>query len=410
MAAREILDAGLIEAHLQPVVDLATGAVVGHEALARGPRGHALERPDHLFAAARAEGLLAETDAACVQAALEAATAAGCTTLFVNVECSVLDGPPAELPAGVRGILEVTERDIIDRPAELLVFLDRARDAGWGVAVDDIGAEWGSLALLPLLRPDIVKLDRGVLSEDATRETAGVVRAARAYVDRSGAVLLAEGIEDLAHEQRAMGFGATLGQGWHFGRPLPAGEAAPVTAPIPVSTTVAPDPAGTPFELLLQSGLPRGIATKRELLPFSEDLELESHGTRDPMVLLGTFQTADRFTPRTRRRYADLAAGSALVAVFGVDVEDLPVPGVRGASLDEHEALAGEWIVITVGPHQAAALVARDLGDTEVRDGERRFEYALLTDRTLIETCARSLLRRVAAVSSPTPSSPPSGA
>ena len=73
----EILRTGGLRTHFQPIVDLSTGAVVGHEALTRGPAGTELERPDLLFDAARAEGRLADLDAACRRTAFEAAERSG---------------------------------------------------------------------------------------------------------------------------------------------------------------------------------------------------------------------------------------------------------------------------------------------------------------------------------------------
>ena len=96
---RSILDAGLIRSVYQPIVDLDTYEVVGYEALARGPVGSALERPDLLFACARESGQLDELEWACRAAALKGALDARLrNTLFVNVEPSMLDmSVPEEL-------------------------------------------------------------------------------------------------------------------------------------------------------------------------------------------------------------------------------------------------------------------------------------------------------------------------
>ena len=91
---RLILDQNLIRSVYQPIVDLDTDEVVAYEALARGPVGSALERPDLLFAAAHTIGAVEELDWACRGAALAGALAAGLRkTLFVNVEPSLLDTP-----------------------------------------------------------------------------------------------------------------------------------------------------------------------------------------------------------------------------------------------------------------------------------------------------------------------------
>ena len=165
----DVLRAGAVRSVFQPIVELDTGRVVAYEALARGPQGP-LERPDQLFAAAREAGRLAELDAACRTTALTGAYEIGLQaplTLFVNVEPEVLDRAPMEdllaiaqaAPGGLRVVLEITERALATRPAELLRTVERVRAVGWGAAVDDVGAEALSLAFMPLLRPDVVKLD-----------------------------------------------------------------------------------------------------------------------------------------------------------------------------------------------------------------------------------------------------------
>src|SRR3954470_21900951 len=126
---RRILAGGLVRSVYQPIVDLDTGEVVAYEALARGPEGSPLERPDLLFATAHECGLVADLEWACRAAALRGALAAGLRkTLFVNVEPSLLDTPaPAyvgELLARASReldvVLELTERALTDRPAEML--------------------------------------------------------------------------------------------------------------------------------------------------------------------------------------------------------------------------------------------------------------------------------------------------
>lgn len=309
-----------MEAHYQPIVDLETRAVVAYEALAREDGAFPAAR----FAAARATGGLPELDAECQRLAFAGAEGLA-STLFVNVEPACFAGPPPGGPANV--IVELTERELTARPAELLLAVERVRARGWGVAVDDVGVDWRSLALLPLLRPDVVKLDRSVLAHADAPEAARVVRGARAHVERHGGLLLAEGIEDAEHESRARAFGARLGQGWRFGRPAPLGPEARSAAAEPLVSPREPIGEETPLQLLRGHAL--GTGTKRELLAFSMDLEREALAMRDPSVVLGTFQHARHFTSRTRERYAGLAAGAAFVAAFGVGLDPSPPGGAR---------------------------------------------------------------------------------
>ena len=400
---RDILAAGALRAVFQPIVDLSTGAVVGHEALARGPVGSSLERPDALFTAARAEGLLGELDAAARREALRAADAVGLEApgaLFVNVEPECFDGPARDEQARATVIVEVTERGLATRPAELLLAVERVRARGWGVAVDDVGADWRSLALLPFLRPDVVKLDRDVLSHEGDDTGDSVVRGARAHVRRHGGLLLAEGIEDAAGHDRARAFGAQLGQGWLHGRPAP--DPRPTEAPTGAATVSIVQPrrplvAETPFDVLQRSGRAAAVATKAELLETSVALERAAMATSDPAVVFGCFQRADRFGARVAERYSRLAEGAAFVAAFGTGLAPEPAPGVRGASLTDGEALAGEWTVVIVSPHRAHALIARDLGDDARDDARRRFAYALVDDHDVVLDAARALMARIAA-------------
>ena len=73
---------------------------------------------------------------------------------------------------------------------------------------------------------------------------------------------------------------------------------------------------------------------------------------------------------------------------------------MRGACLAEDDPLRGEWNVIVIGPHQAAALVARDLGDTGA-EPERRFDFAVTHDRALVIEAARTLLQWLTPVNAP---------
>ena len=98
------------------------------------------------------------------------------------------------------------------------------RRAGWKVALDDVGADSASLALMPFLRPEVVKLDLRLVQQRPDADVAGIVAAVNAYAQRSGALVLAEGIEHDQHLQIARSLGATLGQGWLFGRPGPAAD------------------------------------------------------------------------------------------------------------------------------------------------------------------------------------------
>jgi EAL domain-containing protein (putative c-di-GMP-specific phosphodiesterase class I) len=401
----ELIADGAIRAVYQPIVDLDTGAVVAYEALARGPRGSELEMPGRLFPEASRLGLLAQLDREARASAIRGAIAsdlADPTSLFVNVEPTsldaggpLIDGEDEIRRHGLRIVVEFTERELAARPADVLRAVAWLRARGWGIALDDIGADRRSLALLPFLAPDVLKLDMALVQQETVkRSTAHVVNAVAAEAERSGALVLAEGIETDAHLNRARAFGARLGQGWLFGRPdeLPAADAS-AGAGISVRRGFERIPTGTPFSALADRASLR-TGTKRVLLALSRQLEAEAEALSAESVVLATFQEASFFTPITRGRYERLARGSALVGALGVGMDSIPAPGVRGGQIAPDDPLRGEWDVVVISPHFAGAFVARDLGSRGA-DLDREFEFSMSYDRDLVLQAARMLLERV---------------
>src|SRR3954468_14651976 len=182
----------------QPVIDLRDGRVVGYEALVRGGPHSPLESPAELFAAARTEDVAAEFDAACREAAVRGfdLDGAGPFALFVNAAADTLgDTDEIVRPARNTVVIEITEHALVSRPDTLLRALTRFRIHGWGVALDDVGADSRALALMSLLYPDVIKLDLGRLQERRPEDIARVVGAVGAESERRQASVLAEGID-----------------------------------------------------------------------------------------------------------------------------------------------------------------------------------------------------------------------
>ncbi len=400
----DIITTRAIRVLYQPIVELESGATVGWEALARGPVGSELEFPDRLFDAAARLGRTAELDHCCRAAAVGGALAAGLGTaqeLFVNIEPDTIGAPiPAFLARAqdaaqplLRVTVEITERALTTAPADLIARVNGWRARGCGIAIDDVGEDPRSIALMPLLAPDVIKLDMAFVQQPMTRERARVVHAVMAEAERTGAVVLAEGIENAAQAQLALTLGATLGQGWHFGRP---GELTPEPRVPPVGRThTDPDaPLDTPFEHLRELRAAR-VGTKSQLLQMSLALEEQARLQGESAVLLSTFQEAGYFPRSTRVRYTGLARELAFVGALAVGLDREPAPGVRGSSLESRDALRGEWDVVVLGPHFAGAFVARDLGDCGP-DGLRRFQYVVSYDRRLVVGAATRLMSRIA--------------
>ena len=406
-----ILAGGGVRSVFQPIVDLDTGLLVGYEALIRGPDGSPLEQPDRLFEEGRRLGRLNELELACQKSGLAAAAAGDLTdpwSVFLNVEPeAALDalkqgmGSPepgngdGSHPPRLRVVAELTERFLAADPAGLLDLVTLVRSRGWGVALDDVGADRDSLALLPFIRPDVIKLDLHVIQQHASAAGAEIFSAVNAEAERSGAVLLAEGIETAEHRNVALSFGATLGQGWLFGRPgpLPRPLAPPPARPVHIGASDPEVNAAGPFAQAAAT-IPARRARKALLIEMTKHLERQAMRSGEAAAVLSCFQHVAFFTPATRRRYGELAQSAAFVGILGQEMPAVPMPGVRGGPLPPSDPLVREWGIAVVGPHFAACLVARDLGD-DGPDPQRRFDFVLSHDRQLTISVATALISRI---------------
>ena len=349
----------------QPIVDLRDQSVVGYEALMRVGNGDGeLRSAQDLLAAARREDSVAALDLAARDAALRVADDHGLGppfSLFLNVDPETLDAGLPELPANHRThLIEVTEEALIARPEAMLRALTELRSAGWGIALDDVGADSRSLALMPVLYPDVIKLDLRLLADRDPRDVARVVTAVGAEAERRHATVLAEGID--AEEQLALAraYGATLGQGYLLGRP----DAAAGPAPAPGRALRLPgaggDPFGpTPWERVTNWQRPSaGRAARRA--GRQRDPRARGRPRRDRdgarlarrrAVRRGLGQ-AVRLGPRPRRVHRVLNVGRPPER-----------PGIRSGSLAPDDPLRGTGTLVALAPGFSACFVVRDTGD-----------------------------------------------
>jgi PAS domain S-box-containing protein len=250
---------------------------------------------------------------------------------------------------------------------------------------------------MPLLRPDVVKLDLRLVQERPGPAIAEIMNAVNAYAESSGAVVLAEGIEDGRHLTMARALGATLGQGWLFGRPGPGAVPGRRTGSLRLPAARPSDAEATqlsPFACLPPE-VPVRKAPKALLIELSKQLERHAMRLGETCVVTAAFQEARHVTPSTRQRYRDLVERVGFVAALGEDLPVEPMPGLRGAHLDPADPVRGEWDIVVLSPHFSAALLARDLGD-DGPDLDRRFAFALTYERDTVVRAARALLSRVA--------------
>jgi len=256
-SVRLMVEHGALDAALQPIWGLEGSDLVGFEGLARPHSVYELAGPAEAFDVAEQIGRIADLDRLCVRRILEhAADLPGDARLFVNVHPASLEdeGNGADWlldllhrarVAPDRVVIEVTERSGA-RAAAVARSVERLREAGLRVALDDVGAGNSGLEMLHSVAVDYVKIDRSVVVRALTEVNARAVLAAIiAFAHESGTFVIAEGIEDDAMLEFVRGLevhasgGIRGAQGYGLGRPAPTVAEAVARAHPPAVLRVA---------------------------------------------------------------------------------------------------------------------------------------------------------------------------
>jgi diguanylate cyclase (GGDEF)-like protein len=237
---RALDDEGAVEVHYQPIVDLATGAVVGFEALARWSHDRlGAVAPDVFVAAAERIGLIDRLGERILRRAMRdgeqlAAAAGRRLAIAVNVSAAQLADPGFRpFVAGLVGesrnvdlVLELTEGTLLGDDDETAAALTGLCAAGVQLAVDDFGVGFSSISYLHRLPVKAVKIDRSFVQRVPGDPRANaLVVAVTAMAEALGLGLVAEGIEHPDAAAFVRSVGCARGQGFLFGSPCPLPEA-----------------------------------------------------------------------------------------------------------------------------------------------------------------------------------------
>jgi len=218
----------------EPIVNITTREVLGHEALVRGPWKSELHAPNRLFQLAEETGLVFELDCLCRRTALRGARGleAG-RKLFLNCLPTAIHDPafrgevlqqtlqdlhlrPEDL------VFEISERESIDNFSIFREARDYYKELGFQIALDDTGVAYGSLEAVMELSPDFIKVDlslvRGIDTDPPRQE---LLRARHAVAGKLGGQIIAEGIETSEELETLQRLGIPYGQGYLFGRAAP---------------------------------------------------------------------------------------------------------------------------------------------------------------------------------------------
>jgi diguanylate cyclase (GGDEF)-like protein len=242
---RRALENNGISLHYQPIVDLESELIVGFESLARMEIDGRRIPPDVFIPVAEETGLILPLGRWVLREAVrqlalwrrEFALHHDQLYMSVNVSARQLRDPQliglvkAELlanavpPDALR--LEITESVLMDDAEAALLVLQQLRDIGVQLYVDDFGTGYSSLGYLKRFPVSTVKIDRSFVSglgEDSDDQE--IVRAVVAMAHALHLSVVAEGVETVVQRDCLRAMGCTSAQGWHYGKPLPASDAA----------------------------------------------------------------------------------------------------------------------------------------------------------------------------------------
>ena len=207
----------------QPILDLRSGLVAGYEALARFPHDEHARPANVWFAQAHRCGLGVQLEGRAAAAALARRADAPAGHISINLSPAALRSDEIwdVLPADLTGVvIEITEHELVADGERLRATLGELLARGARIAVDDAGAGYAGLRQLMILRPDIIKLDRGLV-EDVARDEAkqALVECFVSFAERTAAAVCAEGIESLDDLRVLAQLGVTFAQGYAIARP-----------------------------------------------------------------------------------------------------------------------------------------------------------------------------------------------
>lgn len=230
----DVIDGNRFDVHYQPIIDMTTGRIEAQEALVRFHDGTS---PVDVFHAAATVDRLIDLELAIVAMVLANSSVVPHDVL-IHVNVSPVAAMRAELalllgdfPRPI--VLEITENDQFG-PSEAAA-LRANLPSTVRLAADDVGAGFAGLVQLVGVRPDIIKIDRAIITTidlDPARQV--VVTGLVEFAATTSAQLIAEGIETVAEATTLQQLGVRLGQGYYFGRPAPL-----------FIDTAWPQPAGT---------------------------------------------------------------------------------------------------------------------------------------------------------------------
>lgn len=224
-----VVENNLINTLFQPVVDLSDGNIIGYEAFSRGPENSNMYSPLSMIYEAKNRKMIGELDTLFRKDALENAAKQGMKRLlFLNVDPDVIyqgelltDSGEEELDIPNSSIvIEITERSNLCNFNTFSQSIKRYKEAGFKIALDDIGSGFSELDCVSKIGPDFVKIDNILINgmdQDAKKQD--TVQSIIKLSEITGSKIIAEGVESEKELLELLKLGVYAAQGKYFGTP-----------------------------------------------------------------------------------------------------------------------------------------------------------------------------------------------
>lgn len=238
----DIVQTGTLTAVFQPILDLHQAKFIGFEGLIRGPENDVLHFPMELFGVARSCGMVAEVEYLSRRVVLESFAGLNLPgKVFLNISPDILLQKGSRTGETLKYIeaLGLQPHQVIIELTENAQTLDYQllrdatqyyRNMGFEIAIDDLGEGFSGLRLWSEIRPDYVKIDKHFIHNihlDPVKLQ--FARSIQEIAAKTGARVIAEGIETKEQLMAVRDLGIAFGQGYYIARPYaqPLKEAAP---------------------------------------------------------------------------------------------------------------------------------------------------------------------------------------
>ena len=254
-ALRQAIHAGYVTSAFQPLLDLRSRTIVGFEVLARwnDPVLGAVSPADFIPLAERECLLLAMTEHLLHEACLAAQAWPGALTLAINISPHMLREPQL-IPTLIRAVepsgfplarleVELTEQAFIGPIQHVKACVAELKSHGIRLVLDDFGTDHAGLNRLLELPFDKIKID-GSFVRSLDHEGAGrkIVAAIISLGLSLGIATVTEGIEEQSQADMLVRLGCAVGQGWLYGRAVPAEQVPAVLAASHAARPFVPEP------------------------------------------------------------------------------------------------------------------------------------------------------------------------